>query len=107
MMSKTTVQALKLYRAHFGENTFTAYEFEKKRHQMVAQHLPTASLQTLINNGIAITIDKVIEEDYTIDEIIQMLNDCSGEDCYCGSWHIQRDGDRIYDVRHETVYKLK
>ena len=45
-----------------------------------------------------IHLEKVVERTYyTMREVVDMLNECSGEDCYCGEWHYEIDEQgRVY-----------
>ena len=45
-----------------------------------------------------IQLEKVVERTYyTMREVVDMLNECSGEDCYGGEWHYEIDEQgRVY-----------
>lgn len=40
----------------------------------------------------------IIKREYTLEETIEFLNSCSGEDCYCGHWHFIVEDGKIYDT---------
>lgn len=47
-----------------------------------------------------VTLKKEVSyEEHTIEEIVEMLNDCAGEDCYCCSWtYVVRDGKPYKEI---------
>ena len=50
---------------------------------------------------------KTIKTEYTLQEVLNMLNACAGDDCYECEWHFIEENGRIYDVEEITVYKVK
>ena len=50
---------------------------------------------------------KTIKTEYTLQEVLNMLNACAGDDCYNCSWHFIEENGKIYNVEEITVYKVK
>ena len=50
---------------------------------------------------------KTVKTEYTLQEVLKMLNACAGDDCYNCEWHFVEEGGKIYDVEEITVYKIK
>ena len=44
--------------------------------------------------------------EYTLDEVLEKLNACAGEDCYYGSWDFRQIDGKIYDVESYMIYTL-
>ena len=98
-MAKTTVAALEKAREYFGEREFTEQEWNRSG---IALTLDTARV-----HGAVIRMEKVERTYYTIREVVDMLNDCSNEDCYGAHWHYEIDAQgRVYDDYVYTTYRM-
>ena len=92
----------------FGKHNFGTREFTESEWTRIAGPLTgdkgLVQLRTLIKNGVVKTGVKVITRTYSINEIIEELNDCAGEDCYNGDWHYYRneEGTICQDFRLDT-----
>lgn len=99
-MTKMQMVALENAKKAFGEK-----EFSRKDWMDVA--CGKYGLSTAINDGNVQTIKHVQRNYYTLAEVVEMLNECSGEDCYCGHWEYKIDeNNRVYDENVTITYKL-
>ena len=102
MMSTRTRNTYTTALAAFGSNEFTERQYDELFG--TADHV---TLRTLRNNELVHLIVHTTRYFYTVAELVEALNDCSGADCYCGSWFYQIDEQgRVYqDIEHVT-YQL-
>ena len=100
-MTKTQMNALIATIAFFGSAEFTETEWN---HSPAVGRL---SLTTAVREGAVIATTTVTRSYYSVAEIVTMLNECSGEDCYGGHWHYEIDSEgRIYSESSSTTYHM-
>lgn len=99
MMSKKTAEILAQAREFFGDRKFSEQEWRNA-------HLGL-TLETACAYGVKVhTI--VTRTYYSVEWIVNELNECSGEDCYNGHWHYKIDEQgHIYEDRETYVYQMK
>lgn len=103
----TTMQAYRNYQCLLGDSLFTENEFETAKAYLARQTRQTCALSTLLKNNLVKTQTVLMREKYTIQEVLDKLNSCSGEDCYNGEWHFVQDPDgRIFNEWTVEKYKL-
>lgn len=99
-MTKMQINALENAQKVFGEKEFTEKEWMNVACGKYA-------LTTAIYNGHVQAIKHVQRNYYTLAEVVAMLNECSGEDCYCGHWEYKIDeNNKVYDEDITMTYKL-
>lgn len=99
-MTKMQMTALENAQKMYGDKEFTARDWDKVACGKFA-------LNTAIYKGYVQKIEHIKRNYYTLAEIVAMLNDCSGEDCYCGHWEYKIDeNNRVYDEDVTITYKL-
>ena len=99
-MNKGTMEAINKARNFFKDNEFTAREWYM---------LDTGrTLDTMIKNGAVEKIERVTREYYTVAELVEALNGCSGEGYYNGDWYYQIDENgNVYQEIKSVIYRMK
>ena len=102
-MTNRTKLTIEFGKHNFGNRTFTESEWTKIASSLTGDK-GLVQLRTLVKNGAVKLGVRVITHTYSIDEIIDELNACAGEDCYYGDWHYYRneDGEICQDFRITT-----
>ena len=98
-MTNKTATAIAAARQIFGSYEFTANDWECAR--------LGCTLTTAIQHNAVKKISRTRRIYYTTKELVEMLNSCSGEDCYYSFWYLKVDEhDRAYEDLEEVFYQL-
>ena len=98
-MMKKTAEALKEAYEYFGEKEFTRDQWKA--------HIPL-TLETAIKYDAVTVIHHEQRRYYTIQEIVEELNSCAGDDCYRCEWFYQIDEEnRVYQLITWKTYEMK
>ena len=98
-MSKQTANTIAAAREVFGNREFTENEWE-------GAHMATR-LDTVVYHGGARRIEHVEREYYTVEEIVNELNGCAGDDCYACNWHYEIDSNgKIFQDFKTYTYQM-
>ena len=93
-----TINDLKRAREMFGDNEFTQEQWASRMN---------ITLRTAIRNNAVIPFIKVTRVYATVREIIDLLNNCSGRDCWDLDCHFEIDEEgRIYEDVKEKYYRM-
>lgn len=99
-MNKNTLEALNKARNYFNNREFTECEWKMAN--------IGCTLNTLMKYDEIEKIERVTREYYTVAELVEALNSCSGEDCYSGDWFYQIDENgNVYQEIKTVIYKMK
>lgn len=99
-MTKMQMVALENAKKVFGDKEFTAKEWMDVACGKYA-------LSTAIYDGHVKSIEHVKRIDYTVKELVKMLNDCAGDDCYNCDWHFEVDeNNNVYENIVTNTYQL-
>lgn len=96
-MTKMQMTALETAKNIFNTNEFTEKDWTK-----VA--CGKYSLTTAVHNGDVKVVKHVARTWYTLDEVVKMLNDCSGSDCYDCDWNLKVENGRAYEDEITYTY---
>ena len=47
-----------------------------------------------------------IRDETSLQDVLDLLNSCAGDDCYYCDWNYQLIDGKIYNVKHITYYKM-
>lgn len=98
-MTKNTANAIATARAIYDDYVFTRDEWERDQ--------PGCTLETAIRVGAVRKVRSIHRDYYTVQELVEMLNNCSGNDCYDSEWRLQVDEQgRAYEDRVEIGYQM-
>ncbi len=50
-------------------------------------------------------VKETIKTEYTLEEIVNLLNDCAGSDCYGADWDFKVIDNKVYEI--DTVYRWR
>ena len=96
MAERTRIAIEALHEAHAGE------EFTRNRLDAIS----AVSVDTLIRYR---AVEVITEETFvpvSVAELVRLLNECAGDDCYGCSWeYIEQDG-QAFRVDRSTVYRV-
>lgn len=101
MMSKKTAEAIALILTvidHEKEYSFSKLDKIAREHDLTGR--------TFIQYACK-GYTKTVKTEYTLQEVLDKLNACAGDDCYDCEWHFVQEDGKIYDVQEVTVYKVK
>lgn len=99
MMTNKTIGAIVAAYLTFDSREFTADDWERAQ--------LGCTLTTAIKHNVVKKISRVRRIYYTTQELVEMLNSCSGEDCYYSFWYLKVDeNDRAYEDLEEVTYQL-
>lgn len=102
-MRKNQIAAAEAMKEYFGNRRFTEQEWG-------AAGTPACgvlNIYTAEKAGYVVRRTETWREYYTVAEIVAMLNECSGEDCYCGRWYYQIDEQgRIFEENGRTWWEM-
>lgn len=102
MMNERTKNTYLTACAAFGSNEFSMDQYEN-----LFKNADHVKLDTLRRNKLVRVNTHTTRYFYTVAEIVQELNECSGADCWCGSWYYQIDDQgRIYQDIESTAYQM-
>lgn len=102
MMKKETQQRFERLKEFFGDRLFSEKE--------LLDNVPAeayVSITTLRKYDLIECVKVETKQEYSLDELIAEINEMIGEDCYGGSGHFQREGNKIFFVDYYYRYKLK
>ena len=51
-------------------------------------------------------VPKVVKREASLEELVAMLNDCAGNDCYGCDWHYVVEDGKAYEVEYFDCYKM-
>lgn len=98
-MKETTKKAIETARDVFGMNEFTAEEWSKANIGV--------TLRTAINHGAVVVNKHIVRQYYTVSELVEMLNACSGTDCYDIEYNLRVDEKgRAYEDNEYNTYNM-
>lgn len=98
-MTKQTAAAIVAAHLTFDSKEFTDYDWERAQ--------LGCTLRTAIKHNAVKKITRTRRIYYTVRELVEMLNSCSGTDCYCSYWNLQMDeNDRVYEDVEEVFYQM-
>ena len=99
-MTKMQMVALENAKKAFGDK-----EFSRKEWMDVA--CGKYGLSTAIYDGNVKSVQHVKRIYYTVKELVKMLNDCAGDDCYNCDWNFKVDeNNNAYEEIITNTYKL-
>ena len=64
------------------------------------------SVDTLLRHGVVKKIEIENKKEFSIDELIDEINEMIGEDCYGGTGQFIREGDKIFFVDYYYRYQF-
>ena len=102
MMKKETQQRFERLKEFFGDRLFSEEE--------LSDNVPAkayVSMSTLRRYDLVECVEVEIEKEYSLDELINEINDMIGDDCFGMTGQFIRDGDKIFFVDYYYRYKLK
>ena len=103
-MTAKTVAAIETARKLFGDREFKDYEWTDKYQQGKID----CTLRTALAHGVVEKIVKTARTEWTVDELINFINDLDGECYFEQGYNLVKDPDgRIYDVYTVTNYRFK
>ena len=102
MMKKETQQRFENLKKFFGDRLF----IEKDLYNEVPDNA-YVSMSTLRKYNLVECVEVEVRKEYSVDDLIAEINEMIGEDCYGGTGHFQREGDKIFFVDSYYRYKLR
>ena len=100
-MTKIQMNSIEMAKETLQGKYFTEREWQSATHCR-------CSLSTAISNGVVVDEVEVIREDYTVAELVELLNDCAGDDLYSANWFfkVSEDGKGAYTKTRIHRYRL-
>ena len=102
MMKKETQQRFERLKEFFGDRLFSEKE--------LLDDVPAeayVSMSTLRRYNLVECIKVENKKEYSLDELIDEINDMIGDDCFGMVGQFQREDDKIFFVDYYYQYKLK
>lgn len=98
-MMKKTAEAIEKAKRYFASKEFTEHDWEQ------------ADIGLTLTTAIKYDAVKVIHHEerayYTLQELVDALNNCGGEDCYDADWYYQIDeNNRVYQLLTWKTYQM-
>ena len=101
-MRENTRIAIKKLKEFFGDRKFTKEDLLYRTPATIY-----VSLNTLLTYDMVERIKVEYRQEYTVDMLIDEINEMIGEDCYGGTGQFVREGEKIYFVDSNYFYKFK
>ena len=101
-MRENTRIAIKKLKNFFGDTKFTKEDLLYRAPIEIY-----VSLNTLLAYDVVERIKVEYRQEYTIDMLIDEINEMIGEDCYGETGEFIREGEKIYFVDYNYFYKFK
>ena len=102
MMKTETQQRFEKLKEFFGDRLFSEEE--------LLDNVPAeayVSMSTLRRYDLVECVEVEIEKEYSLDELIDEINDMIGDDCFGMVGQFIREGDKIFFVDYYYRYRLK
>ena len=95
-MNKKTIEAIIKARKVFGNRHFTLADWDDSI---------DVRIETAIKHGAVKKLVLIRKNYVTLQELVDLLNGCAGEDCYGTSWCYKIDENgNVYDEVQEVTY---
>lgn len=97
MMATATRNEIDRLHATFAGTEFTEYELAK---------IANVSISTLLKYN---AVERVVTENYipvTLEELVQRLNDCAGDDCYGADWEYTVINNQAFEVKRVVTFRV-
>ena len=101
-MRENTRITIKKLKEFFGDRKFTKEDLLYRTPATIY-----VSLNTLLAYEAVDRIKVEYRQEYTVDMLIDEINEMIGEDCYGGTGQFVREGEKIYFVDSNYFYKFK
>lgn len=101
MMNQITATAINNILANINVNA--RYSFEELDHIARANGITVRTFMRYVN---VMRLTEEVATEYTLAEVLNLLNSCAGDDCYGARWNfVERDG-HIYNLENVTYYVI-
>ena len=97
MMNKNTAQVIEAMNAYKGQ-AMTEVEWVDLLNNRI-------SFGTFKKYALTKEI-KVVKTEVSLENLVEMLNDCAGNDCYDCDWHYVVENGKAYEVNTFTYYRM-